>query len=176
MPDYTALEGDNLPPWLLAYAIEVRDLFGLGDWYINVKLVRAPNDELENEGHARINMRYLSAHIELCESIPKDGLRHTLMHELLHVAFGPLELAHSRMRELAKEKHRDHLDELFHDGLEQTIERLTRALSRTIKPSAPPSSEPPGLASIAATDDAPVSPGPAIDAGAADAHGNADGK
>lgn len=132
-PYIAQIEGDNLPPWLLSYAQDCRDLFGLGDWYINVKLVRAPGDDLEREGHSRLNIRYLSAHIELCNGMPDEGLRHTLMHEMLHIALAPIELAHNRIRELVKEKYREHLDELFADGLEQTIERLTRALQQRIK-------------------------------------------
>lgn len=158
---YTAMDAENLPHWLIAYAQDCRRLFGIGDeWYISIKLVRAPGEDLEKEGQSRINVRYLTAHIELCESMSEEGLRHTLMHELLHVAFAPLELAHNRMRELVKEKHHAHLDELFADGLEQTIERLTRALEREIKPPAPASSE----ASSAAAD--PIaSPGEDVDGG-----------
>ena len=128
---------DDLPLWLEAYAQELRTLFGLEAWEISVKLVRAPDDDLEKEGHSVINYRYLSARIELCESMSDEGKRHILMHEFLHVVLAPLEQTHSRIRELVKTKRREHLDELFADGLEQTIERLTRALQREIKPSKP---------------------------------------
>lgn len=136
---YTDLETTNAPPWLTDLARHYRDLFGIGAWYINVKLVRAPGGDIDKEGQSRIDLRYLSAHIELCETMPEEGLRHTLMHEMLHIALAPIDLAHSRMREMVKKKHRDHVDELFADGLEQTIERLTRALERHIKP--PPTQE-----------------------------------
>lgn len=132
---YATLEIENAPPWLVEYAQDCRRLFGIGDdWYISVKLVRAPDGDINKEGHSRINIRYLTAHIELCESLSEEGLRHTCMHELFHIAFAPLELAHLRILDLVPEELREHANELQADGIEQTIERLTRSIERTIKP------------------------------------------
>lgn len=123
----------DLPDWLTAYAQDCRVLFGLEAWDIVVKLVKAPGDDLEREGHSVVNVRYLTAKIELNESMSEEGLRCTCMHEMLHVALAPLEQAHLRIRELVKPKLQEHADELFADGLEQAIERMTRALQREIK-------------------------------------------
>lgn len=123
----------DLPDWLTAYAQDCRVLFGLEAWDIVVKLVKAPDNDLEKEGHASINIRYLTAKIELNESMPDEGFRAILMHEMLHVALAPIEQAHLRIRELVRPRLQEHADELFADGLEQTIERMTRAMQREIK-------------------------------------------
>lgn len=124
----------DLPDWLEAYAQDLRTLFGLADWEIVVKLVRVPGGDPTNEGHSRTDFRYLSATIELNRKLPKEGLRAVLMHEMLHVVLAPIEQAYARICELVPEPLRGHALNLHDDGLEQTIERLTRALQREIKP------------------------------------------
>ena len=124
----------DLPKWLEDYAQDCRKLFGLDEWEVSVKLVRAPGGDDEREGHAEVNFRYLSVKIELNETMSEEGFRHILMHEMLHATLAPIEQAFERTKELVKKGLRNHVDEMFADGLEQAIERLTRALQREIKP------------------------------------------
>lgn len=130
----TTSDTTDLPTWAQTYAQDCRDLFGLGDWPIVVKLVRAPNNDIENEGYSSVNVRYLTARIEIRSGMSDEDTRQTIMHEMLHVALAPIEQYHLRIRELVDEKLREHVDELQSDGTEQAIQRLTRALMRQIKP------------------------------------------
>lgn len=127
----------ELPQWIEDYAQECRVLFGLERWDITVKLVPAPGDDLENKGCARTNTRYFSALIELAQHLDDATMRATIMHEMLHVAFAPMAQAYFRIEELIPEKLRAHAEALHADGLEQTIEGITRAMQREIKPSTP---------------------------------------
>lgn len=124
-----------LPDWLEQYIQDTRRLFGIGDdWYIVVKLVPAPDNDVSKEGYCELNIRYRTAKIYLNSAMEEDGLRHTSMHELLHVALAPLEINLLRVLDLVPEELRLHAQELFADGTEQSVETLTRALQRTIKP------------------------------------------
>lgn len=131
----------QLPEWATAYAQECRVLFGLDRWQITVCGVVAPGDDLDNKGMAIVNTRYLSARIEIMHTLEPDEMRHTIMHELLHVAFAPMAQAHFRIEEVIPKKLRRHAEALYNDGLEQTIEGLTRALQQQIKPSEQPQAE-----------------------------------
>lgn len=111
----------DIEPWLEEYIQNTRRLFGIGD--------------VSREGHTELNIRYRVAKIELNQAMEAEGLRHTAMHELLHVALAPVELAQLRVTELLPEELRSHAEELFADGTEQAVEVLTRALQRSIKPS-----------------------------------------
>jgi hypothetical protein len=86
-----------LPAWLEAYAQECRTLFGLEAWEIAVKLADVPGNEKGNEGFSWVNVRYLSAHIELRRDLTDTQLRSVLMHEMLHIALAPIAQAHLRL-------------------------------------------------------------------------------
>ena len=122
------MSDNNFPDWLQAFADRASALLGLDKWPITYAMSRAPAGDVEREGHSIVNVRYLTAHIELNNSMTPDGLRSTLLHELLHVALAPIEQSHLRVVELTPKKLRKHADELFSDGIEQTVEQLTRAL------------------------------------------------
>jgi hypothetical protein len=129
----------EIPAWLEAYAQECRVLFGLEVWDIVVRLVDRPGEEDGNEGHVTVNTRYLAATIELDRAKADDQaqMRRVVMHEMLHVAFAPISRAYLRTMDLLPKKAlRRHAEQLYEDGIEETIERLTRALQKEIKPSA----------------------------------------
>ena len=119
---------NNLPDWLQAFADRAVVLLALDKWPMKIRLVRAPGGDPEREGHSIVNTRYLTAQIEINEIMTREGLQSTLLHELLHVALAPIEQSHLRVIELTPRKLRKHADELFSDGIEQTVEQLTRAL------------------------------------------------
>lgn len=122
------MSDNNLPDWLQAFADRAVVLLGLDAWPIRMRLVRAPGGDPEREGQSVVNTRYLTAQIEINEIMTREGLQSTLLHELLHVALAPIEQSHLRVVELTPRKLRKHADELFSDGIEQTVEQLTRAL------------------------------------------------
>ena len=126
---------DALPQWLEDYAQECRVLFGLEVWEIVVNVVDAPDGDKDNDGFSWVNVRYLSAKIELRRDQTDVQFRSVMMHEMLHVALAPISQAHMRLFELLPKKLRRHVKDICNDGLEQTIERLTRALQREITPS-----------------------------------------
>ena len=125
----------DTPQWITDYAQECRVLFGLERWDITVVVVTAPDNNLDNSGFATVNTRYLDARIELRETLNDANMRHTIMHEMLHVAFAPMAQAQFRVAELIPKKLRNHARALYEDGVEQTIEGMTRALQSAIKPS-----------------------------------------
>lgn len=125
----------ELPAWVEAYVQECRVLFGLADWEIVVKMSDAPGGETTYEGHSSVDVRYVRATIELNPNYSDSEIRSTLMHEMLHVALWPIAQAHLRVPMLVPKAQRKHARTLLDDGVEQTIERLTRALQREIKPS-----------------------------------------
>lgn len=125
---------EPLPQWIEDYAQEVRALFGLESWEIVVKLSDNPGNDRESEGHSSVDVRYLTAKIELGRSLDTEKMRTVMMHEMLHVAFAPIEQAHLRVPQLVPKAQRKHARTLLDDGLEQTIERLARGLQRGIKP------------------------------------------
>ena len=129
------MPSDPLPQWIEDYAQEIRTLFDLDVWQIVVKLSDSPGNDRANEGHASVDVRYLTARIELNPAFSEERMRATLMHEMLHVAFAPIAQAHLRVPALVPKGQRKHARTLLDDGLEQTIERLTRALQKAIKPS-----------------------------------------
>lgn len=124
---------ETLPQWIEDYAQECRMLFGLDDWQIVVKTVDAPNGDKGNEGFSWVDVRYITARIELRRDLDMNKMRHVTMHEFLHVALAPIAQAHLRVPNLIPKSHRKHARQLLDDGVEQTIERLTRALQRQIK-------------------------------------------
>jgi len=123
------------PEWAQQYFDDCRELLGIGeDWHLFFSVADSPGDYTEADGHCLLNTRYWKAEIQMRRGLLEERGREVIMHELLHVALAPLDLAADRIRELLKEKHQEHADELYCDAQEQVIERLTRALQRSAKP------------------------------------------
>lgn len=130
----------DLPDWLTAYVCDVRDLLGLGEWDITVRLAdevgEAGAGQMVN-GEAEVHARYRNARITLRRGLleeEREDVKHTVFHELLHVALGPASQAVDRICELVPARLQGHAIELWFDGSEQAVELLTRALRKGIKP------------------------------------------
>jgi hypothetical protein len=127
----------DLPKHLEAYAQDCRKLFGLDEWSISVIISETPpehQDDSRWHGDVDHDPCSLTATIRLHWDATDEEQRDTMMHEMLHIALGLLNLANRRVVELLPEELHEHADALFNDALEQTVTRMTRALQREIKP------------------------------------------
>lgn len=90
---------------------------------------------LDPEGEAVIQYRYNTATVKLRSDLSNnvEGSA-TIAHEMLHVAQAPEFMAVDRIIGLLPKKLRRHAYELWHDGNEQTTERLARALTPILMP------------------------------------------
>lgn len=125
------------PTWITDYATSVRDLLGLGEWRIFVKMADSPGGDDAHDGATFLDTRYLKATIQLVRDWGSDDakMRRIITHEHLHIALAHLDLAADRIIDLVPEELKHHAQELFRDSEEQTIERLVRSLETSIRPS-----------------------------------------
>lgn len=118
-----------------AYLHDLVDLFGLGEWRIWLHWADAPGGDAEADAISDINVRYLRATITVRRDLSDlERLRSVLMHEALHIVLASLDRAAQHIATLVPEALHGHATALYTDAEEQTIERLTRALQRTIVP------------------------------------------
>jgi hypothetical protein len=125
------------PDWITDYATSVRDLLGLGEWRIFLKMTDSPGDDDDHDGATYLDTRYLKATIQLVRDWGGDDakMRRIIMHEHLHVALAHLDQAADRIIDLVPETLKSHAQQLYRDAEEQTIERLVRSLETSIRPS-----------------------------------------
>lgn len=126
---------NTVPEWAEAYAQELRDLFGLGDWNIYPRQEDRPNGAADSDGCAIPDVRYLTASIILRRGLAETRGRHVLMHEMLHIVLAPLRRQIELLIQQLPEDQQDYALTLCSDAEEQIIERLTRAMQQHIKPS-----------------------------------------
>lgn len=113
---------------------EVRDLLGIDrGWRLWLREADHPGNNENADGQCELETRYLKATITIRRGLSAEREREVLLHELMHVALAPLDLANDRILELVPEAFREHATELYVDAEEQVIERVTRALQR-VKP------------------------------------------
>jgi hypothetical protein len=122
----------KLPSWAEQYAMDTRDLLGLGDWTIALKAVDHPGREDGTDGVCYLDARYLSATIEIRRNLGEARMRAVIMHELLHLVLGPIDTAFDRLTDLLGDGLQGHAQELYTDALEGVIVRLTAALQRGV--------------------------------------------
>lgn len=151
------VESDEPPPEIKAYIIDTRDLLGLGEWDITVRMVDTLGEEanadmgdgLEAAGDCTFQEPYRVAAIRLVRGRSPDAYREIVMHELLHCVVAPLQHAAQQLVvSLLPKRLSDHALELIQDGTERSITPLAKALVRGIRaPSEPvpmrPTSEEP---------------------------------
>lgn len=126
---------DDVPEWIREYACDVRDLFGLSEWKLWVKLADAPSGKENTDGSTELNTRYLKATITVRRGLDDDDrIRHVIMHEMAHVLLGHIDQCVNRLIDMVPDEQRAHALELYSDAEEGTIERLTRALQIGIQP------------------------------------------
>lgn len=129
-------EQSQIPVWAEAYAQECRDLFGLGEWDIHLRLHDSPGTNGTSDGCVDLETRYLTATITLRRGLSEERGRVVIMHELLHVVLAHLtHLAEEAIKQLADDVTAGLLLPLLRDIEEQTIVRLVKSLQSHIKPS-----------------------------------------
>ena len=132
------MSNHNTPPeWAQTYFNDVRDLLGIGrDWELWFALADTPGNNEDADGNCHYDARYLKATITMRRGLVnnEERARYVIMHELLHVALARFDLACDRLINFIPEAHHKHAQELVIDVMEQTIETLTRAFQRGLKP------------------------------------------
>jgi hypothetical protein len=134
----------KVPAWMVAYAQVCREALGLADWPVAIVPVKRVDDSLSN-GHGTTralttsSWRTLDAKLEIQRDLPADADGYvTLTHEFLHMALVHQDQAVYRILDLLPRKRRTFAEQLWRDGLEQTVERLARALTPVLRAQLPP--------------------------------------
>lgn len=136
---------DDPPDEIKAYACDVRDLLGLGEWDITIKMVDAIPDEADESectsphvigGDTTYEEPYRIATIRLVRGFEPERWREHVMHEMLHLAIAPLAHAarHSVMGLIPSRLH-VHAMALIGDGEERAVTALAKALVKSVRPS-----------------------------------------
>lgn len=126
---------DDVSEWIRDYACDVRDLFGLSEWRLWLKLADTPSGKEYTDGSTELSTRYLKATITIRRALEDDDrIRHVVMHEMTHVLLGYIDQCVNRLIDMVPDEQREHALELYTDAEEQTIERLTRALQVGVRP------------------------------------------
>lgn len=125
----------SVPDWVLDYAQDCRRLLGIDDgWRITFTMTDPPAGE-QWAGQTQYDTAYLNATVELAASLV-DGAagRQVILHELLHVALAPLYGAAEYAWRTAGSAEGLLLRSVYNDAEENVIQRMSRAMSRTIRP------------------------------------------
>ena len=123
------LDATDMPDWAVERLQRCIEVFGLSQWYISLDWADKPGGDDSMLAVTYIDARYRNANIELQRGTTEEKGKKALIHEALHVAFGPMEQAIIRIKEVVPSKLQKHAEELYNDALEQSIEGLARAMS-----------------------------------------------
>ena len=135
LPAIMVTEKETLGDDMMAYAIDLRDLFGLSHWEININIrdhigdVEGPRRGVVS-GECVADAAYFHATINLLPTATQDSLR----HEFIHIALARIDLAVQRIIELLPEDLQAHAQNIYSDALEQDVESMSRSLGNAIKP------------------------------------------
>jgi hypothetical protein len=130
------MTGDQLPDHLERYAQDTRDLLGLQDWTITIKLVDEIDGDPRTGGQCSYLEPYRIAHILIRRDQAEEKLREHLMHELLHAALAPLDYAAQTAVDLVPKPQRKVAKQMLYDGCERAVVALAKALIRGLRPPA----------------------------------------
>lgn len=126
------------PEWIKEYAQDCRQLLGIGDdWQITLATTDKPDGDSVNGGAAHIDAQYLNATVEVNTSFQElsDEARQLILHEMMHVSFGSYRMVIDQIIMQLPEAMREMAETMVSQAEEQYIQRTSRALLRTIKPS-----------------------------------------
>lgn len=127
------LEAIDMPEWAVAHLQRCIEVFGLEQWHIKLEFRDKPNDSDDADGAAFTNSRYFHAIVQLRRGVTEERGKEVIIHEALHIAFGRLDQAMQRIKEIIPVKLQSHADEIYTDALEQSVETMTRALYNHFK-------------------------------------------
>lgn len=146
---------NHLPGWLIEHLQAARLLFGVGDeWHIFPVLVKQTNEK-EFEALTDYDTAYLNAVIKFDEGIKDDYQgQQAVLHEVLHIALCELAQTFEYTLKLVPSEFCDVLTAIWRDAEERTIQRITRAMQRQIRPFATPAQNNHAAAAIATNGDA----------------------
>lgn len=125
---------DDLPEWLTPDVQALPKRLGVDDWHIEITMTDKPGGAKSKEGEARTRARYLTAFLEINSGMDDEGLRNTLLHEHLHVAFAQMDRTVDLIIAMLPKKLRKHAEELYTDANEQTVMRLVTGLLPLLLP------------------------------------------
>jgi hypothetical protein len=126
------------PEWIKEYAQDCRQLLGIGDdWQVTITMTDKPNGNAANGGAAHVDAQYLNAIVEVNtehQELSNKG-QHLILHEMMHVSFGSYRMVIDQIIMQLPEAMREMAETMVSQAEEQYIQRTSRALLRTIKPS-----------------------------------------
>jgi len=125
------------PEWITEYAQDCRQLLGIGDeWQITLTTTDKPDGDSVNGGAAHIDAQYLNATVEVNTSFQElsDDARQLILHEMMHVSLANYRMVIDQLF-FTMPEHMQTLGRIMiSQAEEQYIQRISRALLRTIKP------------------------------------------
>jgi hypothetical protein len=122
------------PAWIVDYAQVCRRAFGLEDWPIAVIMQDCIDGDDQTRALTTTAIRTLDARLQVRRDLtPGDDGYVTLTHEFLHMATIYADVMAYRIMDMTPKKHRALAERLWRDGLEQSIERLARALTPLLR-------------------------------------------
>lgn len=113
------------------YINKLEKIFCLGSWNITYDLV----NDADYMGECHFNWAYKNAHISINyvkHEVPRQ-LLFTLIHELLHLSFSPIDRTTKTMRQLVSEENREMFCSSYGDAIEECITDIERIIGRAIE-------------------------------------------
>lgn len=125
---------EDVPERLREVVSRCVEVLGLSLWQINVTMRDHPNDDPTNGAHVHMQYAYERADIQLARAQEPEYQAIHAVHECLHVALAPIDLAIDRIMELVPNGERRRARDLYTVALEQVVSRLSRGIAEAIVP------------------------------------------
>lgn len=135
----TPLDNDMLtdaPDDVQREAADIRDLFGLGEWNIVVKVAEVIDGDPSVGGQCTHLEKYRIATIIIADHmLQSPQRREVLIHEFLHIVLSHYDAsAYNAVRLIDRKQHRRLALDMLDEGRERTVTLLAKALARAIIP------------------------------------------
>lgn len=126
----------ELPAWLIEELQDARQLLGVGDeWHIVATVVDHPNGDENNDGMCCPDATYLNARMEFSRDLAQDANgRFVVLHEMLHVTHAEVDQVVDTALGGLSEGERGRMRELYEAAVERSLQRMSRAMARHIRP------------------------------------------
>lgn len=126
----------DAPEWLTDMVQDARRLLGVGDdWQVSVNVVRIPGGDAANDAACTPDAVYLNADLDFAPDLqPSETTRAIVLHEVLHIAHAELDALASVICEGLPKSERLRMRDLYDDANERTLQRISRAMARHIRP------------------------------------------
>lgn len=126
----------SVPEWLTDLVQDARRLLGVGDdWSITVRVDRLPGGSPDNDAACEPDAVYLNADLTFAPDVqPGETAQMLVLHEVLHVAHAELDELVAVICAGLPKNEQIRMRDLYDDGVERMLQRISRAMVRHIRP------------------------------------------